>query len=89
MPIRHPVHAWTRNAVTIGAAAVAIIASVELIAHDTQRPAYAAMLPVPARAAAASPGAAPLPGPSATPAMDGPLLEDLELVGRSIANYDR
>jgi hypothetical protein len=71
------------NALTIAAVAVAGVATFELIDHDTQRPAYAATIIVPAVVALAE------VSESDAPARHAPELADLELVGRSIANYDR
>jgi hypothetical protein len=72
------------NALTIAAVAVAGVATFELIDHDTQRPAYAATIVVPAVVAIAEASESDAP-----PARHAPELADLELVGRSIANYDR
>lgn len=90
MPTHRPVRTGLRNVLTFTATAVAVIAAVELVDHDTQRPAYAATLAVPTAAKpAAVPQAAAAPQSPAVPASSGPELADLELVGRSIANYDR
>jgi len=78
---RHPFHVARATVLPIVAGVIAVAASVALIEHDVQRQAHAATIEAPMTAPAA---------PERVPAThQEPSVEDLELVGRSIANYDR
>jgi len=74
MPTRHPPR--FQLAITLAVSALAAAACVELVDHDTQHPAQGAAAVVPVAIAFGEPLAGPEP-------------DDLELVGRSIASYDR
>ena len=74
MPTRHPPR--FQLAITLAVSALAAVACVELVDHDTQHPAEGAAAVVPVAIAFGEPLASPEQA-------------DLELVGRSIANYDR
>ena len=74
MPTRHPPRFQT--AITLAVSALAAVACVELVDHDTQHPAQGAAALVPVAIAFGEPLASPEQA-------------DLDLVGRSIANYDR
>jgi hypothetical protein len=81
MSTRHPFRVARATLLPIVAGVIAVGASVALIEHDVQRQAHAATIDATITAQAAperSSGTQPEPS-----------VEDLELVGRSIANYDR
>lgn len=79
MPTRHPPR--LQLAITLAVSALAAAACVELVDHDTQHPAQGAAALVPVDLAFSQ--------PRPEPARAGQEQADLELVGRSIANYDR
>ena len=74
MPTRHPPR--FQLAITLVVSALAAVACVELVDHDTQHPAQGAAALVPVAIAFGEP-------------LTSPEQADLDLVGRSIANYDR
>jgi hypothetical protein len=84
MSTRHPFRVARATLLPIVAGVIAVGASVALIEHDVQRHAHAATIEasVKAQAAPTAPERSSGAQPEAT-------VEDLELVGRSIANYDR
>ena len=79
MPTRHPPRFQT--AITLAVSALAAVACVELVDHDTQRPDRGA--------AAIDAVDIAFSEPSPAPVRLSQEQADLELVGRSIANYDR
>ena len=87
MPTRHPQRFQT--AITLAVSALAAAASVELVDHDTQRPEQGVAAIVAVDIAFSEPrhDESALPGP--VPIRVSQEQADLELVGRSIANYDR
>jgi hypothetical protein len=88
MSPRPPLRRLPHHAITIAVSAMAVVACVELIDHGTQHPIDVTTTLV---ASALDPGGprpealAPLPARRTV----GPDEADLELVQRSIANYDR
>jgi hypothetical protein len=87
MPTRHPPRFQT--AITLAVSALAAAACMELVDHDTQRPDHgaAAILAVDIAFSEPRHDGSALPGPE--PIRVSQEQADLELVGRSIANYDQ